>query len=212
VLGCPKHGMYGYAWKKTLTHAYEHVCMYYVRICTSICKCTGTCMCICIYMYACAAYFHYSVHEIYIYIYNTCSHASTFVYEGGSHNTSHMYRPFTSCYMPGATSSVCARSHLTRTQLAIHTLPAITHTSHMHTKPSATCHYSQHLKRREALEHALRQRRDLVVVEKPAQAHTHAHTKGEHVRVLCGLTRSLRSMLVAHVCAKRRICCAIAIF
>ncbi len=42
----------------------------------------------------------------------------------------------------------------------------------MHTKPSATCHcYSQALNRREALEHAHRQRRDLIVAEPPAQAH-----------------------------------------
>ncbi len=53
------------------------------------------------------------------------------------------------------------------------TLSAITHTSHMHSKPSATCHFSQRLKRREALEHALRQHRDLVVAEKPGQTRTH---------------------------------------
>jgi hypothetical protein len=125
---------------------------------------------------------------------------------------SHGHTCMTTCVipgcMPGATSSVCARSHLTRTQLAICTLPAITHTSHMHTKPSATCHYSQPLKRREALEHALRQRRDLVAVQIPGQA----HMQGEHVCAQCVWTRSLRSMLVAHVCAKRRICCAFAIF
>ena len=112
------------------------------------------------------------------------------------------------CYMPGATSSVCARSHLSRTQLAICTLPTITHASHMHTKPSATCHYSQILKRREALEQAVRQRRDLVAVEIPAQAHTHS----EHVCAQCVLTRSLRSMLATHVCAFWRICCAFTIF
>ena len=39
-------------------------------------------------------------------------------------------------------------------------------------KPSATCSYSQALKRREALEHAHRQRRDLIAKEIPAQAHT----------------------------------------
>ncbi len=64
-------------------------------------------------------------------------------------------------------------------QLAMHTLPAITNMppTHMHTKPSATCHcYSQIPKRREALEHAHRQRRDLIVAETPAQAHTHTHT------------------------------------
>ncbi len=82
--------------------------------------------------------------------------------------------------MPDATSSVCARSHLTRTQLAIHTLPVITNTSHMHSKPSATCHYSQNFKRREALEHALRKCRDLVAGENP-DTHTHTHT--QRVRV-----------------------------
>ncbi len=135
-------------------------------------------------------------------------------FENTDHGMLHhtcMITHFISGYMPGATSSVCARSHLTRTQLAIHTLPAITHTSHMQSKPSATCHYSQPLKRREALEHALRQRRDLVEAEIPAQAHTHARIQGEHVCAQCVLTRCLTGMLVAHVCAKRRICCAFAI-
>jgi hypothetical protein len=62
----------------------------------------------------------------------------------------------------------------------VHTLPSITNMplTHMHTEPSATCHcYSQHLKRREALEHALRQRRDLIAAETPAQTHyTHTQT------------------------------------
>ncbi len=93
-------------------------------------------------------------------------------------------------YMPGTTPCVCARSHLTRTQLAIHTLPVITHTSHMHSQPSATCHYSQPFKRREALKHALRQRRDLVAVEIPAQAHTQGES-GE-VDALCTSARETR--------------------
>ena len=114
-----------------------------------------------------------------VYIYpkhmHTCFHTHTThtAHSGRPHGHTCMTTHVLPGYMPGATSSVCARSHLTRTQLAIHTLPAITHTSHMHSKPSATCHYSQHLKRREALEHALRQRRDLVVAEIPAQTHTH---------------------------------------
>jgi hypothetical protein len=105
--------------------------------------------------------------------------------------------------------TVCARSHLTRTQLAIHTLPAITHTSHMHSKPSATCHCSQRLKRRETLEYALRQRRDLVDLEIPAQAHTQMRVVRRllyaRARAKCVRTHSLRSMLVAHVCDNLRI-------
>ncbi len=136
------------------------------------------------------------------------THTTHTAHSGRPHGHTCMTTHVLPGFMPGATSSVCARSHLTRTQLAIHTLPAITHTSHMHSKPSATCHYSQPLKRREALEHALRQRRDLVAVETPAQA----LTQGQHVRAQCMLTRSLRSMFVAHVCAKSRICCAFTIF
>ncbi len=70
-----------------------------------------------------------------------------------------------------------ANIHVCVVQLAMCNITDMPPT-HMHTKLSATCHcYSQHVKRREALEHARRQRRDLIVAENPAQAHhTHTHT------------------------------------
>jgi hypothetical protein len=106
---------------------------------------------------------------------HTCFHTHTTqtAHSGRPHGHTCMITHVIPGYMLGATSSVCARSHLTRTQLAMHTLPAITHMSHMHSKPSATCQYSQLSKQREALEHVRRQRRDLVAAEMPAQAHTH---------------------------------------
>jgi hypothetical protein len=105
---------------------------------------------------------------IYIYIYTYIhTHCAKTI---AVHTHEHTHNAW--LYMPDARFNVCARSHLRRIQLAIHTLPAMTNTSHMHTKPSATCHYSQMIKRREALEHACRQRRDLIAMEQPAHAHT----------------------------------------
>jgi hypothetical protein len=121
-----------------------------------------------------------------------------------------MTKQFIYSYMPDATtSSVCPSIQLRRTQLAIHTLPAITNTPHMHSKPSATCHYSQILKRREALEHARRQRRDLVVIKIPAQA----HTQGEGGEAAASRSRAvhldalrMQERLVASGLQARRIC------
>ncbi len=105
------------------------------------------------------------------------------------------------------TQSMCSQPSEAYSACNTHTA-CITNTSHMHSKPSATCHYSQLLKRREALEHALRQRRDLVAVEVPAQAHKEGESgevAASHTHVQCIMTRSLRSMLVAHVCDERHI-------
>ncbi len=133
-----------------------------------------------------AVYLHIHTWSLYIYVYE-----NSLIWTHSTLTTSwSCIHTYTTHFALHANLNVNtrARSHLRPTQLAIHTLPAITNTSHMHSKPSATCHYSQHLKWREALEHALRQRRDLVVDEVPAQA----HTQGESGEVAASH---------AHVCA-----------
>jgi hypothetical protein len=135
---------------------------------TIICNHWHTCMCV--YIYVCM-YVYINIHtHIHMQVMRICTHRHTA--HSRPHGRTYTRTHLISDYMPDARFNVCACSHLRRIQLAIHTLPAMTNTSHMHTKPSATCHYSQPTKRREVLEHALRQTRDLVVVETPAQAHT----------------------------------------
>jgi hypothetical protein len=85
----------------------------------------------------------------------------------------HIGAHFVCEHMQDASFHACACSYLTCIQPAIHTLPAMTNMSHMPSKSPATCHYSQIFKGREALEHALRQRRDLVNLEIAAQGHRH---------------------------------------
>ncbi len=165
-------------------HTYIHNGMFINTICTHVCK----------YWYRCTY---------------TFTHTQNAQDERPDGHTC-MTKQFIYSYMPDATtSSVCPSIQLRRTQLAIHTLPAITNTPHMHSKPSATCHYSQILKRREALEHARRQRRDLVVIKIPAQA----HTQGEGGEAAASRSRAvhldalrMQERLVASGLQARRIC------
>ncbi len=76
----------------------------------------------------------------------------------------------------------------------IHTASHGKHVPHTHSKQPTTCHYSQLLKWREALEHALRQRRDRIPAEISAQTRTHTHTQCEGLWS-CSLTRAFQSLL-----------------
>jgi hypothetical protein len=66
-------------------------------------------------------------------------------------------------------------------------------------KPSATCSYSQALQWREALEHAHRQRRDLVVFETPCSGTHRVRVAKQlpHVCAQCNMMSCLRSLFVA---------------